>query len=217
MMQRINILCEGPTEERFINTVLYPHFLSKNIEVTPRRLDGNCKYDRLKGECIRWLNVEQNAVVTTMVDLYGRKGAYPGDTPKVQEPLAWATQIESAMRQEITSNPKVHNKKFIPYLQLHELEALLFSEPDAMRTWLGLDHEFPDDAFEKILSGFQSPEHINDHPDTAPSKRILKIVPNYNKVIDGPLILQEIGLTKIRAACAHFDAWLTQLENAFST
>jgi Domain of unknown function (DUF4276) len=215
MIHRINILCEGPTEEQFVNRVLSPHFLSKNIVVTPRRLDGNCGYDRVEAECIRWLNQEKNACVTTMIDLYGRKGTYPGELPK-SNGSAWVTQIEDAMHNKVVNNSKAHNKQFIPYLQLHELEALLFSDPATLTKWLSLDHAIPPMAFEKILEGFETPEHINDHPETAPSKRIKQIVPGYSKVADGPLILQEIGLSKIRAACSHFDAWITKLETAFT-
>ena len=32
------------------------------------------------------------------------------------------------------------------------------------------------------IAGFESPEHINDDPWTAPSKRILKHYPKYQKV-----------------------------------
>ena len=215
MMNRINILCEGPTEEEFINKVLYPHFLAKNIVVTPRRLDGNCNYDRIEHECRQWLNAEPKAVVTTMIDYYGRKGVYPGENADHTNPLERVKNIETAMYNQIVNSPKVHNKRLVPYLQLHELEALLFADPDTMTEWLSLDHAIPENAFHQIVEQFPNPEHINDHPNTAPSKRIIQYVPAYKKVVDGPMILSDIGLAKIRAACPHFDEWIANLETIF--
>jgi hypothetical protein len=36
-----------------------------------------------------------------------------------------------------------HNQKFLPYIQLHEFEALLFSDPKKLEAWLSLDHPVP--------------------------------------------------------------------------
>ncbi|MDB9308677.1 DUF4276 family protein [Aphanizomenon sp. CS-733/32] len=59
---------------------------------------------------------------------------------------------------------------------------------------------------------FPSPEHINDGPITAPSKRIKKCCPFYDKPLHGSLIAMDIGLDVIRQHCQHFDKWLTRLE-----
>jgi hypothetical protein len=56
------------------------------------------------------------------------------------------------------------------------------------------------------------PEDINDHPKTAPSKRIVAAMRGYQKTFHGPLIACEIGLSAIRQNCPHFDAWLQKLE-----
>lgn len=58
----------------------------------------------------------------------------------------------------------------------------------------------------------QNPELINDNAETAPSKRILKLIPEYSKVSGGVATVDVIGLDKIRAACRHFNEWLTELE-----
>jgi hypothetical protein len=62
-----------------------------------------------------------------------------------------------------------------------------------------------------------TPEHINNNPNTAPSKRILKIYPEYNKVLDGYNIAKFIGIDKIRVECRHFDKWLSKLEHIIGT
>jgi len=101
-------------------------------------------------------------------------------------------------------------RRFIPYVQMHEFEALLFSDPAAFAKGI----ESPDKAkdFHKIRSLFDTPEDINDGAETAPSKRILKLVPAYEKPIQGSLGAIEVGLTAMRQTCVLFDAWLKQLE-----
>jgi len=68
------------------------------------------------------------------------------------------------------------------------------------------------DAFiaERVEAG--APEDINETPEGAPSKRILRIFPGYRKLLHGPTIAERIGLKTIREQCPHFDDWLTRLE-----
>ena len=70
-------------------------------------------------------------------------------------------------------------------------------------------------GFQDIQDGncYDSPEHINDSPITAPSKRILRCCPGYDKPLHGSLIAMDIGLDTIRKQSQHFDKWLTKLEN----
>jgi len=63
-------------------------------------------------------------------------------------------------------------------------------------------------ALERIRSGFPSPEHINDSEDTAPSKRIKRILPEYSKTLNGIEIAKRIGVDRIAEECRHFKAWL---------
>jgi len=66
---------------------------------------------------------------------------------------------------------------------------------------------------ERIKRSFANPEEINDNPETAPSKRILKIFSGYQKVLHGPTIAKRIGIENIRTECPHFHEWLDWLEN----
>jgi hypothetical protein len=45
-----------------------------------------------------------------------------------------------------------------------------------------------------------------------PLKRIKALYKSYQKVTDGTLIAQEIGLTKIREKCKLFNEWISLLE-----
>lgn len=99
---------------------------------------------------------------------------------------------------------------FIANLAAHEFEGLLFSSPAAFGEWF--DNSDVVAELEKIRNQFESPEQINDHPKTAPSKRILRVCENYDKIVHGSLISLDIGLDTIRQQCPMFHAWLCQLE-----
>ena len=82
-----------------------------------------------------------------------------------------------------------------------------------MYEWLRLfNNGLSPQSFNQIRESVNSPEEINDNPETAPSKRIIKLCSNYDKVDDGVLILKEIGLSGIRNACPHFNEWVLKLE-----
>ena len=105
------------------------------------------------------------------------------------------------------------DRRFVPYLQLHEFEALLFVDVDRLLI------EFPSSgaAVAKLRESvwdFSSPELIDDGSETAPSKRIISAIPDYKgrKVSAGPRIAGEIGLARIREKCRHFGTWLSRLE-----
>jgi hypothetical protein len=42
------------------------------------------------------------------------------------------------------------------------------------------------------------------------------LIPEYDKILHGPLIILEIGLEQIRRECQHFDSWLAELEKLAS-
>jgi len=223
-MIRLHIIAEGQTEEEFVNSILVEHLGNFDIVTDVHCITTNLKkkirggavsYEKIKNDIIRWLNQDKNADArfTTMVDLY----ALPNDFPQFDEanrkndPYAKVKQLEIALSNDI------HDYRFIPYIQLHEFEALILSEPSK------LAERFPEYEHEvqqlcEMCVNFLSPELINDEPRTAPSKRINQFIPGYesSKVSVAPLIAGKIGLMKIREKCPHFHQWLTQLENLTS-
>ena len=94
---------------------------------------------------------------------------------------------------------------------MHEFEAVLFVQPERFADWT--DTAAVVEQLQAIAAIHQTPENINDSAHTAPSKRILKAMPAYQKTFHGPLIASEIGLDAIRQACPHFGAWLSRIEN----
>lgn len=65
-----------------------------------------------------------------------------------------------------------------------------------------------------VLASFGDPEQINDSKETKPSARIQTVIEDYDKVLFGPLAIEEIGLDVIRSQCPNFGCWLTRLEKA---
>lgn len=147
---------------------------------------------------------------TTMCDLYALPNDFPEfeEAQKISDPYERVEQLENALFQDI------NDSRFIPYIQLHEFEALILSEP------IKLEERFPNYQSEvkKLVSlcqSFESPELINDGEQTAPSKRIIQAIPSYEgaKVSVAPLMAQKIGLENIRQKCPHFNQWIERLEN----
>lgn len=203
-MIRLAISVEGATEEEFINAILAVHLQNIGVVPTPISLDGNISIPRLSQEMsLLYHNFD---AVTSLVDFYGFKGKGLLTPHDLEQSLLDSIQVK------IRRNWNA--RRVIPYIQVHEFEALLFSDTTAFPAGVAtaLSPEMLD-KLAAIRQQFPTPEHINDNPNTTPSHRIIDIIPRYNKVAAGPLIAQDIGLPKIRQECPRFNAWLTRLEN----
>ena len=187
--------------------------LAPNVELLYTRglrRGGLSIYPKVKRDLGHWLAEDRTAYLTTMFDLYRLPADFPGfvEARRLADPYQKVRYIEATLAEDIA------DPRFIPHVQLHEFEGLLFSEVgqiDAVLHTLGAPSRIKDLA--KIRAGFDSPEEINDGEDTAPSKRIVTFYPSYDKVVLGSLIAEQIGLAKMRAECRHFDAWMATLEN----
>ena len=124
-----------------------------------------------------------------------------------------AVTVEIALAADIQSEmgEAFDQKRFIPFVVMHEFEGLLFSDCAAFSSAIGKPELQP--AFQQIRDAFETPEEINDSPLTAPSKRVGALVARYEKPLLGTLAILEISLDRIRSECPHFNAWLTTLEN----
>jgi hypothetical protein len=217
---RLNCVVEGQTEETFVRDVLAEHLallgvyaVARRVETSRTRLSvskgGVTTYVRAKGDIERWLKGDRTAYVTTMFDLYGLPDDFPNMTTQlpVNDPHKKADLIEKGMASDINS------PRLIPYIQVHEFEALIYCAPTVTDAALA-----PPPARSKlkelreIRDGFPSPEHIDEGLETAPSKRIIQLYDTYRKPVFGPLITQRIGLNVLRDQCRHFHDWISKLE-----
>lgn len=219
-MIRVHVICEGQTEEMFVNELLAEAFIAKNICLIPSLIGkpghkgGNFKFERLLTDVRARLLSDRDAYCTTFFDFYGLPEDFPGKKEaklqvgivrKADHLLAELTkQLQVKLGEEAL-------RRFIPYVQMYEFEGLLFSNTEKLA--LGINQMNIEGALQKIRDAFDSPEEINNSPLTAPSKRIENLYSAYDKPIHGSLAAMEIGLEGIRRECQQFDAWLKSIES----
>ena len=225
-MRRLLVHVEGPTEETFVNNVLGPHlgcqgYLSVAArlmgDARPRSHRGGLSWQSVRKGILRHLKQDRQAVATTMVDYYGmppsRSKQWPGRVEAASQPfLQKAETIRNALARDISEGmgTEFNPRRFIPYVSMHEFEALLFSDCMGFARSVGLPEIGR--AMQGIRDGFGSPEEIDDSYTTAPSKRILALLPSYHKVAMGATAILDIGLDDIRRQCPNFACWLSRLE-----
>ena len=216
-MNRVLISVEGQTEETFVREVMTPYLWEYSVDPTPVLVStkvvksghkfrgGLVSYSQAKREILHLMGDTGAVAVTTMYDLYGLPQDFPGYAVIPRgDCYTKVTHLERTFGQDID------HRRFRPYLQLHEFEALMFVDPPRTAA------QFPAidrlDALRDIKAAFNSPEEIDDNPNTAPSKRLLELFPGYQKALHGPLATIEVGLRQIREECPHFNQWLEWLE-----
>lgn len=226
-MTRILVHVEGQTEEEFVNSVLAPHLYNNGFSVVSARLigrsrvrkkrGGTCSWESVHTEIARHLSDDTDAFGTTLVDYYalpaGGPNGWPGrDGCEGLSVANKAAHIQASLKQDFNNrHGAALASRFIPFVAMYEFEGLLFSEPTLMA--LGMGESDKAEQFQQIRDGFDSPEHINDSPQTAPSRRIQSLVPGYNKVLHGNVAALDVTLDRIRNECPIFRHWLERLEN----
>lgn len=218
-MIRVHVICEGQTEERFVNELLVHPLASMNILAQPALIGkpghkgGNLRFERLYKDIRNKLLGDRTAYCTTFFDYYGLPGDFPGKleagkySDHEQKFNCVLMSIFKQLEKKLGPEPM---RRFIPYVQMHEFEGLLFSDPAALAR--GMYHQDLKQYFLKIRAQFISPEEINDKYEFAPSKRIQKLCSEYEKPLHGLLAALEIGLDVIRQECPLFHDWLTRIE-----
>ena len=217
-MTRAYVVVEGQTEEAFVNAVLAPALYPVAVYVTPivigtpRHRGGRVTFGRVVDHLARLLKQESAVYCTTLVDYYGRGTGFPPIPPSVSADAA-ATLIDGAIHDHLLAalpGERV-DVRCLPYVQVHEFEALLFSDPAAFAAAIGRpDLRTP---FHAIRAAVATPEDINDDPTTAPSKRVLALHPTYSKVVGGQQAAQAVGLPAMRRACPRFGRWVDRLSS----
>ncbi|APJ03477.1 DUF4276 family protein [Silvanigrella aquatica] len=219
-MIRVHIICEGQTEEMFVNDVLSKIFIPLNIFLYPSLIGkpghkgGNFKIERVICDVkLRLLN-DINSYCTTLFDFYGLPNHFPGKREAILQKNIQQKQeiLHHILVQELTKSIGTDPmKRFFPYVQMYEFEALLFSSPQTMAIEMGQKNLI--EEFKKIRNSFESPEHINNSELTAPSKRIKNLYHEYEKVMHGSLITLELGIEKICEECNLFNQWINKIKN----
>jgi hypothetical protein len=219
---RLYIVTEGQTETNFVKAMLVPYFLDRNMTLIPYTLvtkndkkagkqyrGGMSGYPKAKNDILKCLAYTKNPAVyvSTFFDFYRLPNDFPGyrAAQKINDPYSKVESLEKSLQEDLCKN----GSSFLPYLSLHEFEALLLSDIDVVQK-----HFFDVDVTPLVNTVLQhpNPELINSGERTAPSKRILQCIPGYAKPIDGVAITKKIGLDVLRAKCRHVDSWIGKLE-----
>ena len=226
-MKIINIIVEGRTEEAFVNEALRDHFARFEKYVYCRKIltgwdskgnkpskGGLSNYMKFRNDVTRWIveNDGRNDVFfSSFIDLYAfpkdKRSPYSKEIQGIKEPYAKVLALENALKADINC------PFFIPYIQLHEFETFILVAPERLKIM------YPDktgkiNLLKKEIADLNV-EYINDTPQKAPSKRIIKYISEYKaqKAQVGPLVAADIGIKALRKACRHFDEWMTTIEN----
>jgi hypothetical protein len=214
---RLHFVVEGQTEETFVRDMLAAELGANAVYCDVHRITtgrrkgkvfrgGMVSYQHLRNDLALWMKQDdaRDSWFTTMIDLYRLPSEFPG----LAESKRFASAFDRVKFVEAQFQEDISYPRFIPYVQLHEFEALLFADPECFQVaFPGINTELT--ALRAVRGQFQTPELIDD--DCPPSKRICEIVPQYGKVSSGPLIANHIGLPTLRRECQHFGDWITTL------
>jgi Domain of unknown function (DUF4276) len=212
---RVCIVCEGQTEVQFVIHCLAPYLFAAGVFCYPSLIkapSGNHRGGRVTIDRLANLvacEYHKADRITTLVDFYGFQDRGGRSKPQLE------AAIQSAIKNKIERNGvKEYAERFVlPYVQMHEFEALLFTNPLAFDCLLDGWNDATKASLVAVSEAFKNPEEINDSPETAPSKRIEAIFKKtYTKTEHGPLIINQIGIDSIREKCPLFNEWIAQLQ-----
>ena len=213
------VLVEGLTEKFFVEAMLVPVLAEKGTFLTPIVISkpgqkgGDVRFARVRNDIELHLKQRRDTFVTLFVDYYGLRPDWPGldEAKATSTPKQKADAVNTATKEVVVQLYRASRAeaRFIPFVAMHEFEALLFSEPQILADALGVKAP----VIEKILLECKEPENINDSPKTAPSKRIQALSAGFIKTTTGIRIARDIGLARIRERCPLFDVWLHELEH----
>lgn len=213
------VIVEGKTEQIFIESVLAPYLANKMIFMRatqvskPGQKGGDVRFERVRRDLEAHLKQRPDTYVTTFVDYYGLR-EWPGldaVTPQAS-PADIAECLNKATAKLVSElfSAQQAERRFVPFVALHEFEALLFSDPAILARALGVAE--PEVA--AVVKGCGEPEAINNSPQTAPSKRLnnWSATGKFAKTTQGISIAQQIGIARMREQCPLFHRWINHFE-----
>ncbi len=190
------------------------YFINASVRVTDRKRSrvfrgGMPNYPKIKNDIKGWLSEDSEAYLTTFFDFYGLTNDFPG----YKEAVSKRTVAQKLSCLEESFYKDIDNMRLIPYIQLYEFEALLYSNPSILDETMQIDSfKSKLNQLNEIINAYASPEEINNNPNTAPSKRLLNLYEGYEKITHGCDAAELIGLSSMRTKCDLFNQWLNTLE-----
>jgi hypothetical protein len=221
-MKRLIIIVEGETELEFVNRLLIPYLVERGLNTHIQGIaicmsgggHGFNNIEHFKNTIRPLLSNADMPIITSMIDHYGINSEQK--LPGYVECVRQADVETRIVMMESKLNEAVQAIKpyrfFIPYIQRHEMETLLFSYPES---GFDLEDEKIKNAVLDICAEFDSVEDINCTPQGAPSKRLERVFKEnnkrYNKGADAVDIAELTGITSMIEKCVHFQIWIATI------
>ena len=223
LLNKVFVLAEGQTEQAVIRQVLAPSlgargvFLHDVLLGFPGHKGGIRRFEAVMRDIRRLLKEHDSARVTTLFDRFGLPSDWPGLSESNQRSSIEEAQavICKHMRDKvrIEMGQQFRTERFMPYIQYYEIEALLFVKPEKTAELLG--NQAHSRELKAAVEENGGCEKINNDPSTAPSKRIERLFPHYQKgnTVNAhlPRICAEVGLDELRDKCPLFNKWISDL------
>ena len=172
------------------------------------------KYSYIKKDILNII-YEKDVVVSMMIDFYRLPSDFPGfnDLKVTQTHQEQANLLETRIKKDLEDSQNQLFDNFIPYIQLHEFEALVFASISGIDS-LFERSEMDYNGLMNVIQQYPNPEDINNHPDTAPSVRLKKLIFGYNKVLHGIDIINTVGMAELLEKCPRFKTWIESMAEA---
>jgi hypothetical protein len=216
----VTVIVEGQTEEQFIKRVVAPRLHGLNVFLKPLLMKtssdargGAITFERFIFNARNVLMSRPSSVLSCFIDLYQLDTGFPDHAAAAAliDLDARVHCLNSALHKAVVERFEIRPDRFIPHIQPHEFEGLLFSDVEALvriePLWSAKEQ-----ALSLVRATAQTPEHINNGFETKPSRRLeVLLQPTYKKTRHGPLAAHEIGLDAMEKECPHFKRWMDAL------
>jgi hypothetical protein len=213
---------EGETELEFINRILIPYLIKKGLNTHIQGImvtmsgggHGFNNIEHFKNTIQPILEYNNQPIITTMIDYYGinseKKLPHFLECDKLNLIDDKINCLEKSLDEQVQSIKSY--PFFIPYIQKHEMETLLFANPEE---GFDLEDEEIKEGVLKVCIEFPNIEDINNSWHTAPSKRLEKIYKNndkkYQKAADAVDIAELTGIETMLKKSPRFEKWVNHL------
>ena len=220
----IAIVVEGQTEQTFVREVLAPEMATRGIYLHPALIGkpghkgGDIRFERARNDIGNFLKQRPDIYISTMFDYFRIDSQWPGKAEvgrHLQSGVSLTAKGKAAIIEDATRTEIVKffpgcdaAIRFLPYIEMHEFEALLFSDIEVLAEKTEVDPSL----LRRIVGEYANPEEMNDDPAKAPGSRLAVLKNGYRKVAMGKAISEAIGIQPIRKQCPHFNSWLLNLE-----
>lgn len=221
-MRNLYFIVEGETEEEFIKRLLIPYLYGRGLRCHIQAIlifmsgggHGHNNAEHFLNTIEPVLHYSGEPVITSLLDFF----RFPRKQPVFAACAACRTAVEEAACLQQALFAEVQRIRpypyFIPYVQLHEFEALLFADVVGHE----LHHPGIQTEVAAVIDAYPSPEEINSRPESAPSKRLESIYraykQHYRKAADAVDVVELIGMDRLLDRCPQFSAWVEHLIEA---